>query len=182
MPCLVNKIFCHFYPQEAIIHDAKKAGKYDLGIKTVEGKQVKFDGLPRAFRFRGINAVDETIYLYKIKIDLGIDVVSAKILYLDAIKDEESHATKGNGYSTHVENDGWISSQKVQIKQGFYIDDRYEVTPKVFLYTNLSKETNSVQENKMMQIRPNLGPGAKFVRGEYIHQRNYHTNSYNMFA
>jgi hypothetical protein len=108
------------------------------------------------FRFRGLEAPDEALYLYKVKCDTGIDSKNAYELYTDAKSEEEQHLMAG------VEEDGWYVGGRRggQIKTGFYIDQRrnFDATPKVFLVIKQNKDALS---SSILVVRPNLGKRLK---------------------
>jgi hypothetical protein len=120
-------------------------------------------GEPRCFRFRGLDAPDERVLLYKVKVDSGIDVDQAREIYEDAMKDA---TVFGDGED---EDDGFIGkSRRTQIKTGFYIDRRqmFKKTPKVFLIIN---KLSVSLDSSIMVVRPNLGRRFKNVN-EIYHQ------------
>jgi hypothetical protein len=57
---------------ENVVSTAKNAGTYDVGIKTLTGNNIVFDGNPRSFTFRGLAAADERVLLYKVNQDCGM--------------------------------------------------------------------------------------------------------------
>ena len=149
---------------EFTIKEAKRNGTYDVGIKTLSGREVKFADKPRVFHFGGIDAKQQRLFVYTVKRDAGVDSETAKRLYDEAIKDERCQ----------TENGGWISTgdevsigsrsiaPKRKIKTGFYIDDGVrcgrksflDATPKVFLY--ITSDSPSMQ-GKVLRVRPNDG-------------------------
>jgi hypothetical protein len=84
---------------------------------------------------------DESVLLYKVKVDSGIDSNRALGLYEDAVKED---GVTGRGQRDY------------EIKTGFYIDDRarWKKTPKVFL---IIKQSNVTLSNTVLVIRPNIG-------------------------
>lgn len=124
-------------------------------------------GEPRCFRFRGLDAPDERVLLYKVKVDSGIDVDQAREIYDDAMKDTTVFGNAEN------EDDGFIGkSRRTQIKTGFYIDRRqsFKKTPKVFLFIN---KLSGSFDSSIMAVRPNLGRRYKTANEIY---RQIHTN------
>lgn len=114
------------------ITDAKRAGNYDKGIKTISGDSVI--DKPRSFCFRGFEAENERILVYRVKVDSGMNSETALNLYNEA-KDSE----------------GGEECQTVE--SGFYIDRRqdvFEEVPRIFLILRSSRE-------KCIVIRPNRG-------------------------
>ena len=156
---------------ETVIKTAKQNGKYDVGIKTLTGRVVKFTSKPRVFHFRGEDAMTERIYMYSVQRDSGVDIDTAKRLYDDALatqgESEEVAANEDAGYDDINARNGimWISRNKKQenIKTGFYIDQgwrtnmsgrryRYVKIPKVFL---LITSDTPLMKNKVLRVRPN---------------------------
>lgn len=131
-----------------MVKNAKVAGEFDLGIKTLSGQEVKLIGEPRMFRFGGLNAPDEVVFLYKVKCDTGIHSTTALQIYQDA-KNEEKNTPK----ETH--NNWTKRGRRFQLSTGFYIDARdfLEKTPKVFL---IVKRRDFLNE-KALVVRPNVG-------------------------
>jgi hypothetical protein len=84
---------------------------------------------------------DESVLLYKVKVDSGIDSNRALGLYEDAVKED---GVTGRGQRDY------------EIKTVFYIDDRarWKKTPKVFL---IIKQSNVTLSNTVLVIRPNIG-------------------------
>ena len=62
---------------------AKRAGKYDQGIKTVSGHSVVIDK-PHSFCFRDLEAKDGCVLLYRVKADHGINSETALQIYNEA--------------------------------------------------------------------------------------------------
>jgi hypothetical protein len=136
-------------------------------LDKTNSKLSSLKGEPRCFRFRGLDAPDERVLLYKVKVDSGIDVDQAREIYDDAMKDT---TVFGNGED---EDDGFIGkSRRTQIKTGFYIDRRqtFKKTPKVFLIIN---KLSVSLDSSIMVVRPNLGRRYKNAN-EMYHQ--IHTN------
>lgn len=139
----------------AVIKDAIRAGRYDLGIKHLSGRQVEFAGPPRVFRFRGLEAEDESVFFFKVNVDTGIESSTAMELY--------NEANSGSDDTTEGQENGWFSRVRTEITNGFYIDDRssWKITPKVFLFI---KSKNSTFGDKVLVVRPNLGKRLKDAR------------------
>lgn len=155
---------------ETVIKTAKQNGKYDVGIKTLTGRVVKFAAKPRVFHFRGEDAMAERLYMYSVQRDSGVDVETAKRLYDDAIASQgerEGTATnEDDGYDDINARNGvmWISrNTKQTIKTGFYIDQgwrtnnirgrhRYIKIPKAFL---LITSDTPLMKSKVLRVRPN---------------------------
>ena len=94
--------------------------------------------------------------LYKVKIDSGIAAAQAQEIFEEAMKDDTLVPLVGE---QEDDLDGFIvreRTKQVQIKTGFYIDERktFKVTPKVFLVINKSEV--SLNSNVLV-VRPNLG-------------------------
>lgn len=137
----------------AVIKEAKQKGLFDLGIKNLSGREIQFQGPPRCFRFRGLDAPDEAVLLYEVRVDSGIPVEIAKGLYDDAMKQDNVHGGGNDGAG----DDAWLSTgRRAQIKTGFYTDNRnfLKKTPKVFLVIN---QSNVSLDKSLMVVRPNLG-------------------------
>jgi len=129
-----------------VIGNAKKQGTYDLGIKTIRGRKVAFEGKPRAFRFNGKEEQNGTVNLYKVVSDSGIDSAHAWEMYEDAIAEDDSEWLDSRG----------AASLKDSHKTGFYLDKRsyLKKTPKVFLYI---RQTGFTFRKSYICIRPNQG-------------------------
>ena len=69
---------------ENVVSTAKNAGTYDIGIKTLTGNNIEFDGHPRSFTFRGLAAADERVLLYKVNQDTGVTWETALELFNNA--------------------------------------------------------------------------------------------------
>ncbi len=110
------------------VNTAKRAGSYDVGIKTLNGNNIEFPDVPRTFCFRGLAAPDDRVLLYKVAQDQGTSPETAMELYNDA---------KGDNVPTSRRS--WNSrGSRLEVRSGFYVDRRhiYRVTPKVFLIIN----------------------------------------------
>lgn len=121
---------------EKEVMSAKRAGEYDSGIETVSGNAVAIHK-PRSFCFRGLEAKDDRVLLYKVAVDKGVASETAWKLY-----DEAKH---------HVDNDNNARG----IKSGFYADKRTQFgfkVPRMFLIINQGKTSN-----KCVVVRPNEG-------------------------
>ena len=123
---------------EKIITLAKREGKYDVGIKNVSGHSVIIKE-PRSFCFRGLEAKDERVLLYKVVIDRGMDSDTALSLYEEA-KEYANANSDDNARG---------------IKTGFYIDKRTDIfkeVPRMFLLINQGNTSG-----RCVVVRPNLG-------------------------
>lgn len=120
---------------EREVMSAKRAGDYDSGIETVSGNAVSIQK-PRSFCFRGLEAKDERVLLYKVAVDKGVASETARKLYDEAKEYADSDVN-------------------ARIKSGFYADKRtqfgYKV-PRMFLIINQGKTSN-----KCVVVRPNEG-------------------------
>ena len=117
---------------------AKREGKYDVGIKSISGHSVLIKE-PRSFCFRGLEAKDERVLLYKINVDKGMDSDTALRLY------EEAKA-----FDNATGNDTTRG-----IKTGFYIDKRTDIfkeVPRMFLLVNQGSTSS-----KCVVVRPDMG-------------------------
>jgi len=156
------------------IRSAKSSGNYDLGIKTMKGQSVTFITKPQSFAFRGLTAPDETVELYAIQQDKGYS--SEKIMELyNELKDADNDNTDSDNTdsvidvdSSDQEGQGWFGSfrsngrkRKINIRTGFYIDDRdyLTATEKVFFIHNPGN-----QSDKCIVARPNLGVYTEFKK------------------
>ena len=129
------------------VNNAKRAGTYDVGIRTLRGNNVEFHEKPRTFTFGGVTAKDDKVYLYKVAQDQGTTFETAMELYNDA-KNENVPTSTSN-------SNGWQRrGHRIEIKTGFYTDSRslFRVTPKVFLIINPGAHSESC-----VSIRPNIG-------------------------
>ena len=150
-----------FYARlEKVVLEAKRSGKYDVGIKTLTGRDVSFQGAPRTFKFRGLDAPRESVQLYTVQADTGISATQAQTMLkqhlegtnVDDDEQEEDRDSRGvrRGF-------GMNSASAWTIKSGFYIDDRdiFKETPKVFLI--LADPETAKLSGKVTQVRPNTG-------------------------
>lgn len=131
---LITEYFLDHLEKEVML--AKTAGDYDSGIETISGNAVAIQK-PRSFCFRGLEAKDERVLLYKIALDKGMASTTALKLYDDA----KAH-----------DNDADSNSR---IKSGFYADKRTTYgfkVPRMFLIINQGKTSN-----KCVVVRPNEG-------------------------
>jgi hypothetical protein len=127
---------------------AKREGTYDLGIKTISGHSVVIEK-PRSFCFRGLEAKDERVLLYKVNLDRGMDGETALQHY------EEAKALDNEAGNSSSNNPGWLGGGQTRlIKSGFYIDlrDDFKKVPRMFLIINQGGTSN-----KCVVIRPNEG-------------------------
>ena len=83
-----------FSTLNAVVREAKNRGQYDLGIKKLSGG-IKIDGVPRVFRFRGLDDPEENILLYKVKNDQGIDRHQALEIYEEAKRENQENGRVG---------------------------------------------------------------------------------------
>ncbi|KAL7542501.1 hypothetical protein ACHAXR_011829 [Thalassiosira sp. AJA248-18] len=145
---LMTEHFLKHLEQE--ISTAKRAGEYDIGIKTVSGHSVVIDK-PRSFSFRGLEAKDERVLLYKINVDRGMNSESARELYDEAMALE---GEAGNSPTTEAGVNGWVGGRQRRIASGFYIDRRviFKAVPRVVLIINQGRNSS-----KCVVIRPNEG-------------------------
>ncbi len=161
MPLEQQEIVTNFFYArlEKVVIEAKRSDKYDVGIKTLTGRDVSFQGAPRTFKFRGLDAPHESVQLYTVQADTGITATAAQKLLSDhqqGINDgqepEEQEASPGatRGF-------GMNSASAWSIKSGFYIDDRpiFQETAKVFLI--LADPELAKLSGKVTQVRPNTG-------------------------
>mmetsp|Transcript_18695 Transcript_18695/g.40471 ORF Transcript_18695/g.40471 Transcript_18695/m.40471 type:complete len:1753 (+) Transcript_18695:126-5384(+) len=121
---------------------AKRAGEYDQGIKTISGHSVLIEK-PRSFCFRGLEAKDERVLLYKVVVDRGMDSETALKFYEEA-KAFDNEA--GNSQATTNRRD---------VASGFYIDrrqDMFKEVPRMFLIMNQGRTSG-----KCVTVRPNEG-------------------------
>eukprot|EP00984_Skeletonema_dohrnii_P012712 scaffold5190_cov92-Skeletonema_dohrnii-CCMP3373.AAC.2 len=144
---------------------AKRAGTYDLGIKTIGGHSVVIEK-PRSFCFRGLEAKDERVLLYKVKLDRGMDAETASQLYKEAVASD----TETISSATNIGAGGFFGVGQVRIiKSGFYIDRRREFkeVPRMFLIINQGRASN-----KCVVVRPNEGKKTfpkEFVWNKLLH-------------
>lgn len=138
---------------------AKRAGEYDIGIKTVSGHNCVIEK-PRSFCFRGLEAKDERVLLYKAVVDRGMDSETALNLYNEA---KEFDGQTGNVSAT-TSTGGCLGGYQVRrIHSGFYIDRRdiFKEVPRMFLIINQGRTSG-----KCVVIRPN--EGKKLYSKEYV--------------
>lgn len=136
------------------VNNAKRAGTYDVGIRTLKGNKLEFPDEPRSFCFRGLDAKDDRVLVYKVAQDQGTSAETAMELYNEA-KDDTNVPTSRNG---------WIGrGQRIDISTGFYVDSRriWKASPKVFLVIN-----PGAQSDGCITIRPNLGR-RNMAKGEF---------------
>jgi len=153
MPLQQQKVVTeYFYARlEKVILEAKRAGKYDVGIKALSGRDVSFQGAPRIFKFRGLDAPHESVQLYTVQADIGVCSTAA----LQLLKDHQNNNDAQQGQEN---NGGWGTISKYNIESGFYIDDRptmFQETPKVFLI--LADSETAKLNGRVTQVRPNQG-------------------------
>ena len=67
-----------------LISDAKSAGDYDIGIRTLTGNKVSVTKT-RAFNFRGSEAKDESVLVHRVEIDQGMSSDTALKAYDEAL-------------------------------------------------------------------------------------------------
>ena len=150
-----------FYARlEKVVLEAKRSGKYDIGIKSLTGRDVSFQGAPRTFKFRGLEAPRESVQLYTVQADTGISATEAQKMLEDHLE-----GTNVDDQEQEEERDspgvrrgfGMNSASAWTIKSGFYIDDRdiFKETPKVFLI--LADPETAKLSGKVTQVRPNTG-------------------------
>ena len=146
---------------------AKRAGEYDQGIKTVSGHSVVIDK-PRSFCFRGLEAKDECVLLYKVKADRGMNSETALQIYNEA-KGLEGETVNGR---TTASTGGLFGGggQRRGIVSGFYIDRRQDIfkeVPRMFLIINQGRTSG-----KCVVIRPNEGKktySKEWVKDKLLH-------------
>ena len=141
---IVDHFIAHLGKQVTL---AKREGTYDQGIHTIGGHSVVVEK-PRSFCFRGLEAKDERVLLYEVKVDRGMDAETALQLY------NEAAASDNDVYSSVASIRNEIGRrQNVVIKSGFYIDRRhgFEV-PRIFLIINQGRVSD-----KCVVVRPNEG-------------------------
>jgi len=129
---------------ETEVSNAKRAGTYDIGIRTLSGNNIEFAGKPRQFSFRGLTAKDDRVLVYKVAQDRGTSPETAMELFNDA-KDSNAPTSRNE----------WVRrGQRIEIVTGFYADTRsmWRVTSKVWLVINPGAHSPHV-----ITIRPNLG-------------------------
>ena len=151
---LLTEHFMKFLEKEISL--AKRAGEYDQGIKTISGHSVAIHK-PRSFCFRGTEAKDERVLVYKVAVDRGMDSKNALTLYEDA---KAFDIDSGNNAADDVQ----------RIVSGFYVDRRrdiYKEVPKIFLIINQGKSSS-----KCVVVRPN--EGKKIFTKVYVWDRLIH--------
>jgi hypothetical protein len=132
----------HFHKLlEKEISQAKKAGNFDQGIMTVSGQSVVIHK-PRSFCFRGLEAKDERLLVYKVLVDRGLNSESARSMYEEATTDDA------------ISNNSNTSSNHQRIVTGFYADKRnlFKEVPRMFLI--IDQESTS---SNCIVVRPNEG-------------------------
>jgi hypothetical protein len=114
--------------------DARRSGKYDHGIKTVTGNAVTIEK-PRSFCFRGLEAKDERLFVYKVSVDRGMSAETARQLYQENYDESRDYG------------------RNQPVRTGFYIDNRrtYKV-PRVYLIIN-----QGAASKRCVIVRPNEG-------------------------
>ena len=91
-------------------------GKYDVGIRQIEGHKIEFVEKPRTFCFRGSTAKDEKVYVYRVAVDSGFTAENALEMFNEAKETEVPQPAGRNG---------WLGrGVRRQIVSGFYIDER----------------------------------------------------------
>ena len=97
--------------------NAKRAGTYDIGIRTLAGNSIEFPDEPRSFTFRGLGAKDERVNVFKVAQDRGTAWDTAMELY--------NGAKTGNAPAPAASRNGWLGrGVRLQIASGFYLDSR----------------------------------------------------------
>ena len=111
------------------VSKAKTAGSYDIGIRTLIGNNVELVSR-RCFRFRGLAAKDDRVFVYKVNQDQGTSAETAMELFNDAKSDMTPTRRNSNGFIGR--------GQRNEIRSGWYADKRpnFKVTPKIFLVIN----------------------------------------------
>lgn len=111
------------------VNNAKRAGTYDIGIRTLRGNNVEFPDDPRTFTFGGIAAKDARVNVFKVAQDTGTTPELAMELYEEAQNDASIPTSRST----------WIGrGQRHDIVSGFYMDSRpiWRASAKVFLIIN----------------------------------------------
>jgi hypothetical protein len=115
-----------------------------------------------------LDAPDEAIVLYSVRVDSGIPADLAKELYDDAMRDINLlHDNQDE------EEDGWlVTGRRAQIKTGFYIDGRkmYKKSAKVFLVIN---QLSVSLDRRVMVVRPNTGKRFQDDVYDKIHNKKW---------
>lgn len=170
-----------------VIKTAKQNGNYDVGIKTLTGRVVKFTSKPRVFHFRGEDAMDERLYMYSVQRDAGVDIGTAKRMYEEATAGQDNtentsatlNVDQDDGYEDFNARSGiWYRRKQKRrpIKTGFYVDrgDRvgrnggkynYLKIPKVFLLIN---SNTPLMKDRILRVRPN---GKKTIHVNEIYNQ-----------
>jgi len=161
---LMTEYFLRHLEKEVSL--AKTAGEYDQGIKTCSGHSVVIDK-PRSFCFRGLEAKNEHVFLYKVKADRGMDSEAALQLYKEAKELEEGN---GDDLAT-TSTGGWFGGgQRQEISTGFFIDRRrnfFKEAPRMFLIISQGRASE-----KCIVVRPNEGKkiyAKKWINHVLIH-------------
>ena len=151
-----------FYARlEKVVLEAKRTGKYDVGIKSLTGRNVSFQGVPRTFKFRGLDAPRESVQLYTVQADTGISATQAQKMLEEHLEgtnvDDQEQDEENDSPSGARRGFGMNSASAWTIKSGFYIDDRdiFKETAKVFLI--LADPETAKLSGKVTQVRPNTG-------------------------
>ena len=138
----------------------KRAGTYDIGIKTITGHSISIEK-PRSFCFRGVDAKSpqDRVLLYKAVVDRGMESSVALEQYNEA-KAQESGGISG-------------TTRRRGIQTGFYFDKRTrldgsslfkETGKRVFLIINQGRSRNTC-----VVARPSYG---KFLATkEWVYER-----------
>ena len=144
-------------------------GKYDVGIRQVEGNRVEFVEKPRTFCFGGLAAKDERVYVYRVAVDSGITAEKALEMYNEAKETELPQPIGRNG---------WLGrGARVRIATGFYIDQRDYLSRRVGWYGKkvfLVIDPGAHSTNCII-VRPNIGRymKSKYEIHEDIRDRNW---------
>mmetsp|Transcript_11099 Transcript_11099/g.27300 ORF Transcript_11099/g.27300 Transcript_11099/m.27300 type:complete len:454 (+) Transcript_11099:535-1896(+) len=115
---------------ETEIKAAKSAGKYDVGIKTLVGNRVDFVSKPRSFCFGGVAGSHQSLEVYQVRVDQGINFETALEMYRN--EPTQMKAAK----------------KKCKIENGFYLQSQRGVD-KVYMIIAAG--------DKALVIRPNVG-------------------------
>ena len=118
-PVMID-LFLKYLERE--VSAAKRNGEYDNAIRLVTGRSVIIDE-PRSFCLRGLDAPNERLLLYRVKVDKGIDTETAKSLYNEAMEAERG-----------LNANGWVTKGEER-KSGFYIDRERAITS-IYLLLN----------------------------------------------
>jgi len=138
---LLTDYFLNFV--EVMIKSAKKSGKYDVGITNMNGRSVEFVDKPRSFRFGGNAAKNQSILVYGVRIDQGLNFETALEMFTD-----EQDANHGG-----------------RVQTGFYLQQGRGLvkSPKVYLIIIAG------QGDKCIVVRPNLGRRA--LTRQYVQRK-----------